>query len=317
MRRFLAALLCSVFLGWIPQSVFASTVAPATIDIDAKPGSAETHTFVVINAGNTEQTYRFDVRDFLVHDGSDVPLFPSQPLEEDGLADWIKFPIPEIIVPPRTSVDVPFVVLVPEQAAGGTVYAAITAAEVVPATTQPSTGAVVTSSSAVLVFVTVDGDRNETLVLMSWGLDGITQDEWVDAIAGKLSVSLKNSGNVSVVPEVRVTVKDTLGRPVAESLLNESEGRVLPGAQRSFETVIDSVPTEFVESLGWRAGHFAIGPVSLVLSVTYGDGLTLHDQRTIWVWPWQIGIAAMVAVATLLVLIRCLKHIRKRISQAS
>ncbi len=317
MRRWIALIVCSVILGWIPQSVFAAAVAPATIDIDAKPGSAETHTFAVINSGNAEQTYRFAARDFLASDGSDAPLFPSQPLQEDGLADWIKFPVPEITVPARTSVDVPFVVLVPPTAPGGTTYAAITTMDVIPPSAMVRENVVVNTTSAILVFVTVEGERTESLTLTSWGIDGTSPDEWMDALNGDVVVSVRNNGNVVVVPQIRVTIKDALGRPIAERILNEEEGRVLPGVERRFTTSIDSIPTEFVESLGWRVRNFALGPVSVILSITYGDGQTLHDQQAVWVWPWQVGVASLVAVAIVLLVLRTAKRLHKRTSQTS
>jgi hypothetical protein len=317
MRGKMAFLVCSVILGWIPQSVFAAAVAPATIDIDAKPGSAETHTFAVINSGNAEQTYRFTARDFLASDGSDVPLFPSQPLQEDGLADWIKFPVPEITVPARTSVDVPFVVLVPETAAGGTTHAAITATDVIKSDPSVHENVVINTSSAILVFVTVTGERTESLILSSWGLDGSAPGEWVDSLSGVVSFRARNTGNVVVVPEVHVTIKNLLGHVIVEEQLNKEGGRVLPGNERRFEKTIDSIPTGFAESLGWRVRNFVIGPVSLVLSVRYGDGQTLRDQRTVWVWPWQVGAASLGIIAVLLLFIRAVKRLYKRTSQTS
>jgi len=310
MLRF-AIIFCAAAMLWMPSFVHALAVSPATIDLSSSKGETVQQTISVINNDAADQKYFFGTISFVPDVTTGDPQFLSSDADQSELSKWIDFPVGEVVVPARTMVDVPFVVSVPMNAASGTYYAAVTVS-IAPSEIVASNGASIEAKTAVLIFLTIEGENVEKMAL----LDFVSPDEGVTAFHALSYVyRLQNQGNVLVKPKASIIVQDFLGRTIFVADANPGSGRVLPGTTRTFAGELSDWPHGFVESVKSQVSLFAIGPVTATLQIEGIDsnGPAIHY----WMFPWQM-IVTMVGCAAI---IWCVWHgirvLRARISRIS
>ncbi|MEI6511464.1 MAG: hypothetical protein WCO25_05520 [Candidatus Uhrbacteria bacterium] len=310
MLRRLLPFFCAVVLLWMPFRALAFAIAPATLDLSGKRGETIKDTIAVINNGSAEQTYYLGTLKFVPGETSTPSFIPFE-TDHSGLPEWIAFPVKIVSIPANTKVDVPFTVTIPQDAASGTVYAAITVSTS-PSQVVASNGATVEAKMASLLFVTVEGETVEKLALLDLSSSNAADGPF--DLARQFVFRVQNQGNVASVPTGTITLTDALGRLVASQPINVEGGRVLPMTTRSFSGSIGPNPVGFVESVRSQIANFAIGPIHATLVIESGSQ-ALTKSFSYWTFPLHLLLTAAMAVVILLALSKVLSRGRDRLGR--
>lgn len=286
MRRNLTTIICSLACLLIPGWMYAVTVAPSAIELSDARGETMSSMFTIINPQASEQEYFLGTMGFSAKDDSGAPQFFAVEGQDDALAQWIVFPSASIVVPAQSTGDVSFQVAIPDDIASGGYYAAITISPA-PADVVAANGAILEAKTAILVFLTVEGETDESLALLDFTASG----ERVDLPFAIFRFRLQNQGNVHVKPEGTLTLTGLFGQTLLTLSANPAQGRVLPDSTRTFEVRPTNVPQSWYEIVSYQMSHLAIGPVTARLNLSYGDtGETISSELTLWVFPWQLFV---------------------------
>ena len=300
MKRLLLTIF-SVALVLMPGHVNAAAIAPSVIEVSAARGEVVNQVIQVINVGATEQKYYLGVMKFEPKDDTGTPRFLSYEDDHDGLPLWINFPVKQVTVPANTKVDVPFQIVLPDDIASGGYYGAVTVSQA-PSEVVATNGAVVEAKTASLVLLTVEGETVEKAALLDFSTE-------VGAATLAYEYRIQNQGNVHVLPEGMVQVKNLLGMTAFDADANSGNGRVLPSSTRHYKGGAGE-QGGYLERAMWQIRHLAVGPMSAELSLTYGNSEELMAETSGWFpMPWE-GISAMITGAIVLILMG--RGLRKR-----
>lgn len=248
-------------------------------------------------------TYYAQVVDFEAkgEDGTStfVPLIGDDAGDGHGssLARWVQLSGGSVKVPAGGSADMPFTVIVPENAEPGGHYAAILVG------TQPgnatTTGAQVKVSSFVssLLFVRIKGDVIESGRIREF----VTENSLYEAPEVDFSLRFENTGTTHLKPVGEIVIYNMWGKERGRVALNQESGNfgnVLPSSVRRFDFT-------------WKgeAELFDIGPYSAIVTVSYGEEAkhSASAKTYFWVVPVVpvvlslLGILAFIALVTWLI----------------
>lgn len=288
------SLLLSLILLSIPFCMHAAAVSPATIDVSGGRGEVVSSKFTIVNTQATNQTYYLDTLSFQAKDESGEPQFSSMKTT-DSLAKWIIFASDHVTIPARSKIDAPFTIHIPADVVPGSYQSAITVSSA-PAEVVATNGAIVEAKTAVLVFLTVNGDSTKKVELLDFKASGkgIQSD-----LHQTFTYRIQNQGNVYAIPEGVIAMKDILGRTIQVRDANESKNRVLPMSTRTFQ-VASLKPNGFVDTLKDQSRAFAIGPVNVALALNLGVGFQpIHITTSFWYIPYQLILSVLVLVVLL------------------
>ena len=287
-RLFLIVL---IVLGWgsllSPVSVQAFSASPSTMDMEAGRGEKIDRQFTVTNTSSADQTFYCSVLKFVPAGDSGSPQFIPFEKDHAGLPEWIQFSSPSALIRANSKQDIPFSVTVPNDSAAGTFYAAVTIstapAEII------STGATVEAKTALLIFLTVKGETVEKIALLNFGSG---EDQGILTLPPKeFTFSLQNQGNVLLVPEGTITIRNAMGAEVQTLSINAENGRLLPKSTRLYRTawVSQNEAGTFLEKARqeWNAFHFGPYTAQLVLTYESDQKNVLNGEYAFWIFPWH------------------------------
>ena len=277
--------LCSTALVLMTTAASAASLAPSLLEIEAVRGEVVEQSVKIINTEAVEQTYFMGVMKFKASEDGSTPSFVPFDQDHSGLPEWISFPVTEVHVPARSSVDVPFKISVPNDVRSGGYYAGVTVSNA-PSDVVATNGAIIDAKTAQLVLLTVKGEtRIQTGLLdMTSSLFGNV----LTSVHGTIHYRLQNQGNVHVKPVGTIRFTDSLRRIVFQTDANQAEARVLPGSTRTFE--VDVKPVHQL---------LAVGPITVTLDLEDGSGSHQQLSQTFLLIPWSVigGLLVLVALA--------------------
>ncbi len=284
-----AALAIALAFG-VPAS--ALTLAPASTTVNAKPGQTAATAVKLTNNENAPVTLRPAATLFTPAAGDESGT-PQLLGDASGTAaDWVVFKEQSVTVAPGQSLEVPVLISVPADAAGGTYNLAVVWSSLGEAGGE---GVAVQSGVTSLMLLDVDGPgRSLSGTLTSFSTLG-SSDRYSRLPVG-FALRVTNTGNTAFKPQGTVSIRDAFGRTVETLSLNESRGDtgyVAPNSTRKFE-------------VQWKDG-FALGKYTAVAEVAIGSSAQMA-QATFWVLPTGLMalwlIIAVVIIAILIMLIR-------------
>ena len=288
--------LISFALLAFPFCMQAAAVSPATLDLVGNRGETVDSSFTVINAQSTDQTYFFDTLSFSAKDNSGEPQFANKKTT-DELAKWIQFNSDQIVVPAQSKADIPFSIHIPADASSGSFQSAITVSGA-PSEIVATNGAVVEAKTAILVFLTVNGDTIKKAALLDFTSNA---QKMQSNLNQTLTFRIQNQGNVYFVPTGRVEMRDMFGRLLYQTIVNEDKSRVLPNLTRSFTTSVIDQSKGWITTIQNQASIFAMGPITTTLHLNPGDGFQpIQSTSSFWYVPYQLLATLLVAIAILL-----------------
>ncbi len=296
MKRLFLTIVLSLLM---PGVVSAASVSPSLLDITVGRGETIEETISVINTSKVDKTYYLDVIEFTAREEGGEPKFLTSGESSSDHLSWFSFTTDTVIVPAQSKGEIVVDVRVPSDVASGGYYAAVTISES-PEDLLASNGAVVDAKIAVLVLLTIEGETVESAQLLDFTSE--MSGELLPTIDLEGQYRIQNQGNVHIIPSGTISVTDLFGRTITEIDANEAVGRVLPNSTRVYKVSISSGDhVGWYELINYQAQHFAIGPVTATLNLTYGHDLSpIQAQFSFWLIPWQLGITVVLVTALLL-----------------
>ena len=294
----------------LPLIAQAFSIRPATLDVQAKAGQPASTKFAIINSTNQTQTYYLSSIAFAVKDDSDTPVFDAQ--NENGTASWLQFSSPSVTVPDNGQSEVTVLVDPTNGTPPGEYYVAALVSATPAPVVSTINGASVQADIAELIFVDVGGTNQVKIGLLDFSVQGgstLRSGLW-----GSYTYRLQNQGTVHVVPQGMISVHDLFGQTIAEAAANPNQSRILPGTTRVFEGNLAVAPPQtFLQAVQAEATHFALGPVTLQLTLMPGlvANQPLQSSLRLWIFPWQLIVVIVLGVAVLYGLMKMLMRSRK------
>ena len=290
---FLALLVAAVIVhNARAQQILPLTVIPPKQEVLINPGEKFATSVKFANQGDTPVTGALNVLDFIVTDDAGTPVFLDNPKvvgttqipAKYSAAKWIGLPQDTISISAKGNVAVPITIDVPKNAAPGGRYAAVlfqpTGSLTLgnPASAQETPIAIRLAS---LIYIRVAGPISEKATVTKF--TGPTFLEYGPAV---VTAQILNQGDYHITPKGAVSMKDIFGNVIAKSDLDTKN--IFPGTSRSY-----------VNQVGQK---LMMGKFTVLLSATYGEtGKLLTSSITMWIFPWKIALAVLLAVAIILI----------------
>jgi hypothetical protein len=277
------------------------TLTPALQNITLNTGGRQTFNISLTNHTASVQTFALYALDFgslnetggIVFAGSEG----SDLIKKYGLAKWISLPSAPVSAAVGETVSIPVTITDSSSLRPGGHYGAIMAAAQT-AGVAKGTGIGIDQTLSSLVLAQKVGGEHHDLRLNKVEQDG----NWLHP-AMKTKLRFYNPGNVHVVPRGIVQVTTPNGKIVAEGIINDESGLLLPETSRQFY-----VPMHRLASNGLWPGFYK-------LKVLYRyDGLDRFAERQQMIFfvnlPGIILTICLVA-ALIVVIFFGQKHVRK------
>lgn len=310
MSRLLPALviICALILPMSFARAFG--VSPGVIELSGSRGDVLSSAITVINDSERAETFYLRSLKFTARDESGSPTFIPYDEDHAGFPEWFIFPYRTVEVPARSKVEIPFSIAIPSDAAAGGHYAAVIVSES-PYEVVSSGRSSINAQTAILVFLTVQGETAEQAAILDFTIDRAENTE----LNGSFRYRVQNQGNVHVIPEGAITFRNIFGMIVGVIDANETDGRVLPSTTRTYEgewTIVrdGSFSTRLLD----EARSLAFGPVTATLNLTYGtQNQTLTSKTTVVYWPMELTIVLAGFLAAFVLLLMLIRKGRKKI----
>lgn len=291
----------------LPVATRAFTMTPTMTDVAIEPGTSYVGNVDVGNDEKIAQTYYISIQKFIPkgEEGQQEFLPPS---ETAGLPNWISFDRASFTLKPGESKRLPYAIKVPANAAPGGYYAVTFFSNVPPG--ENADHITIGSRAGMLLFVTVKGQLTEQMSLTDFALETPAA---VDRLPVSFRVTVQNEGNVHILPEGTLTIRNVFGSTVARLPLNRSRNRVLPNAKRRLALDwYNEMPKEgsgFWHDAGEEWKNFAIGPYQATLELSSPSVVGPSVQTVRFsIWPWRLGVLLVVGIGLLLFLARFYKR---------
>lgn len=283
-RPFLVKSVVVCFL-LLPAYVSALTISPTKIEVAVDPGQTAIGEIEVFNEQQEVKTFYTTYENFEPRGETGAPYFVGGGA---GLASWIES-IKSFDIQPGEKIVVPYSITVPADSTAGGYFAGIFFG------TQPPS---LNGESEVSI-----GGKVGTLVLLRVNGDITEEGGLLDFKAGEkflhttlpvtFSYRFNNNGGDRVVPKGQIVVKNSFFQNTTTLAVNSSEGSVLPGSIRKFETVWEegaiAADAPFFSIVKYQLTHFHFGVYQAVLDVSWGES---NQQGNSKVWmvivPWQL-----------------------------
>jgi len=285
---FLFLILTAGFAVINPNPVLAVTVGPAKIEYRTNAGNVINDTLVLINEGETKQTFWPAFEKFTEMNG-EKQFFPGEPAELDN---WIKLP-ESITLEPKEQKIIPFTIEVPKNAPPGGHFAVIWWGTAPEGQRQMS----IITRAGILVYLQVSGDVNESAQLLKFAPEG-GRLIW-GKIPENFIVLFKNSGNTYLKPQGEINVKNIFGNKLINLAVNSVNIILLPDGEKNLQ-----INKKFYKS------SFAFGFYKAELNLRWGDKPELiHKNAWFFVLSWQQALFSIIILVLLLFGLK--KSIRK------
>ena len=302
MRSLLSFLAIIVTALLVSSSVSAFALSSASLELSAKRGETIMSSITILNTQEVDTGYYVGIIGFRPKDETGRPEFLTAETGSNELANWILFENDSFVVPALSASEVPFKVVVPDDIAARSYFAAITVSPA-PADVVATNGAIIEAKTASLVFLTVEGETEEHLEILDFtSVNGSSDLPFRD-----YQFRLQNQGNVHVTPVGHILLTSIFDEMMVIPV-NLEEGRVLPDSTRTFEVVHENPLTSWYATVGYQLSHLAMGPVTATLDLSYGESGTIQSSLSFWLFPWQLLVTLLGLLTVLCMLYQFLRR---------
>ena len=270
------------------QDVVSLSVSPTLFDMSASPGQDWTSTIRVINANPFDMTVYSSVVN-LEADGERgksklVPLFEDN-TAGDTLGDWISVSLDEVTIPAEKTVQIPFTITVPDEAAPGGYFAAIMIGTKSLGDSDQNATLETSQVVTALIFLRVTGDVTEIGSIRSFR----TTKRLLEQPKATFELRFENAGNVHLQPQGEIKIFNMWGQARGIIPINKKTlfGNVLPDSIRAY-------------SFDWE-GEWSIADIGrYTAEATLAYGVTgrqsAFSQTSFWIIPWKIVTTVLVVL---------------------
>lgn len=263
------------------SSESALAVSPAIIEEVPVPGAATKFSVQVQNITQIPLPIKTFVSSLLVDDNS---LSKNDRARLDA-SEWFKVADPDFILQPKQLRTVTGTIAPPKDSVPGGHYATIFFQPLVPQDALSPSTAYINARVGVLAFLIIKGDVQQKAEIK----DGLKTKALAQGGPIDFTFSIKNTGNVHVVPSGDIHIYDMFGKEVAKLAL--PTGIVLPDSTKDYTVSWESPP---------------IGVFSAELTVKYGADNTALPKMSakFWVFPWMPAVLVVVIIGGILLFVR-------------
>lgn len=266
------------------------SITPPLIKNNVSPGQLWKSYVKVVNNNASDMEAYVQVKDFQGGSETGTVEFISGSVEDKHLlSQWIDIGKEAINIPANKSVEIPFVVNVPEDASPGGHYAAVLVGNKPGDNEEGGATIKVSSMLASLILLSVDGDVEERGVIREFSTDRKVYFE----PKVNFNVRFENMGNVHIQPQGEIRVYDWFGKDKGAMTINQKTdfGNVLPGGIRKWD-------------FSWEkdGGIFEIGRYRAELILGYGSKGRQTINQTHYFWIMNLNLLAMVLIPLILFL---------------
>lgn len=254
------------------QNALTLSVTPTLFEMAANPGQVWQSNIKVINSNTFDLVVYPRAVNFAPQgetgQGKLIPILEDM---TDGatLAEWIVIDESPVTIAPERSLEIPFTVKVPDNAAPGGHFAAILVSTQPPEAERGTLAVRTSQIVSSLFFVRVAGDVIENGVIRSF----TTARTFVEEPKATFELRFENKGNVHLQPRGTITIYNMWGKERGVIPINNRThfGNVLPESVRKFEftwsgeqSITDIGRYKAVAALGYGQEN-----VQFVTSATY------------------------------------------------
>lgn len=283
-------LLAVVLLAPLPalaQEAISYTISPAIFDMTANPGQIFSSTLRIINTNPYELHVYVERNNFLPKGEEGVPEFIA-PDETDAVkntfAEWINTER-ELIIAPEQTIELPFQIILPPDAAPGGHFAALMISTRPPEDPGKQSKVKTAQTISALLFMRVTGDINENSSVRSFR----TSSYFLSKPEATFELRIENKGNVHVQPQGEIKIFNMWGKERGKIPVNQYTlfGNVLPNSVRKFA---------FTWSSEWSITD--IGRYTAVATLAYGVDTrqTMYADTAFWIIPWKFLLTIILVV---------------------
>ena len=302
MKRFIAssllALALTAALGGTatavdPGSGQALEIAPPLVNLKADPGETIKTEIKIRDIAQTQLLVTGEVNDFTSQGEEGIPKVDVDAEERSpySIIDWVE-PLNQLVLEPQEIKSLPITIRVPANASPGGYYGVIRFTAT-PGELEQS-GVALSASLGALIFIRVNGDANESMEIEElFAEKNGRRSTFFDSKPITFVQRIKNTGNVQEQPVGILKVSDMFGNTIANLTFNAERRNVLPDSIRRFETSLDKT------NIGSR---ILFGLYTAELTTTFGanNDMTTTETTRIFVFPWQIVLGIVVALAAVI-----------------
>jgi hypothetical protein len=286
-RYFVAFSFCLLCFATVThaQDSAGITLIPATIEKSANPGDVLSQVLKVTNESDVDKEYFVYKKNIRGVDNGGVPVFSEENSDKTGfeLTDWLEFQTEPLKVPARSSVDLPVVIRVPQNASPGSHFGGVFISVEPPKLRE--IGAGVGYEVASVVSIRISGDIIDTARVRSFSTDKLLYGtKYV-----KFTAKIENQGNIMIRPRGLVTITGVFGGKPEVVTVNESQMGIFPRTMRDIDFV-------------WDADGLGFGKYEAILALSY-DGKegqkTIDATAIFWVFPIKVMTSILVMVVAI------------------
>jgi len=244
------------------------TITPPLFQLSLQPGESWSSTVSVVNNNKYDLSLYANPVQFRPSGESGLPVFvsnvigngPTTSLDDTNLAGWITVPEGAFFAGREKTYSLPISIHVPDDATPGGHYAAILVGNNAPESVTQEGAVNVSSSIAILIFLTVSGDVVESGRIREFS----TRKSVYETAEAYFTLRFENQGNVHLLPQGNITIYNMFGKKRGMIPVNQNGayGNVLPESTRSY-------------NFTWKsdAGLWDIGRYKAEATIGYGkDG---------------------------------------------
>ena len=289
------------------------TLSPTFINLTTDPGKSVDSQFRVTNNNAFDEYLQVVVAKMDV--GSDGQVVLRDITAEDEFARWLTLSEEQFIIGPNQAKTVRFTLNPPDSASLGYYYTLLVT-RVRPSEQEGQPQAVISGSAGITVLLDVRSPNAKKELQV---VDFKPSSMVYEYLPTTLKATIKNTGNVHVVPFGDVFFDSMFNEEIAVLPMNQGRGNVLPNAERTFDVtwsdgfavrqpktqdgvvVKDSNGKEVFETTYdfSKANKFRIGKYTAHLVMVYDNGerdIPIEATVSFWVIPWKLILAAVAIV---------------------
>lgn len=284
-------------------------IIPSLVDDLVESGEIIKKTIKVTNVSDKPMTMFAMLMDFKpIGEKGKVELIESGLEEGAYISSWIEITKDSIEFAPQEEKNIPYTIVVPENASPGGHYGAISfgtkADKIRPGDAEKGAAVSIAQQAVSLLFMQVAGDIVEKAIVKEFKTDkGI----YSTPFEVSFTTRIENLGNNHIAPYGIIEIKNMFGKNVASIPVNDKQSNIIPSSVRLFNSI-------------WKA-DMGFGKYEATLALSYGtlagrggEGRkTLSIKRYFWVFPMKIvGSIAIVLAFLVGIFAWFLKNYKKK-----
>lgn len=269
-------------------------ISPPLKELETAKGGTFSDNIKITNPTTSVLTISVTIQDFAAQgeEGGQIFLDPATDNQNFSLAKWVTIDNNNFSLNPSETKEIKYTVKVPENAEPGGHYGVIFfSPQAQNSAIISGSGTVVIPKVGTLLLVSVPGDINYQGKIATFSTNKKLYSNSQNIVS--LISRFENLSSVHVKSQGTITIKNALGKSVAELTVNEKNGNVLPDSVRKFQN-----EWEKKYGFGWYKAD---------LKLVYGNAQTVTANLMFWIIPWKETAGAIVI---LIVLIWIATHIR-------